>query len=114
MLTLDNLAAFGADTESGLKRCVNKESLYFRLIKTVPNNEGFAKLEEAVAAGDYETAFQAAHGLKGISTNLSLDSLSRPIIEITEHLRAREEMDYQPLLKEIEQKRTELADLCRE
>ncbi len=114
MLTLEKLNAFGADVESGLKRCVNKESLYLRLVKTVPGNEGFANLRDAVAAGDYEAAFQAAHGLKGITTNLSLDSLSKPVIEITEHLRAHEALDYQPLLDEIEAKRAELAELCRE
>ncbi len=114
MLTLENLTAFGADVETGLKRCVNKEALYLRLTKTVPASEDFAKLQESVAVGDYETGFQAAHGLKGVTTNLSLDSLSKPIIEITEHLRNHEEMDYQPLLDEIERKRAELEELCRD
>ncbi len=114
MLTLEKLTAFGADVETGLKRCVNKESLYLRLIQKVPGNGEFDKLREAVTAGDYEAGFQAAHSLKGVTTNLSLDSLSDPIIRITELLRAREETDYQPLLDEIEQKRTELAEICRE
>lgn len=113
MLTLDTLKAYGADVDTGLRRCANKEALYTRLIKTVPSNKGFDKLKEVVAAGDYEAGFEVAHGLKGITSNLSLDSLSAPIIEITEHLRARDEMDYQPLLDQIEQKRAELADLCK-
>lgn len=113
MLTLDTLRAYGADVETGLKRCVNKEALYLRLVKTVPASDDFAKLKEAVAAADYEAGFQAAHGLKGVTTNLSLDSLSKPVIEITEHLRAHDDMDYQPLLDEIEQKRLELEELCR-
>lgn len=112
MLTLDKLSAFGADVESGMRRCVNKESLYLRLVKMVPGDDGFEKLREAVAAGDYEAGFQAAHGLKGVTTNLSLDSLSKPIIEITEHFRNREEADYQSLLAIIERKRAELAGLC--
>ncbi len=114
MLTLEKLVAFGADVDTGLKRCVNKESLYLRLIQKVPGNEDFNRLREAVAAGDYEAGFQAAHGLKGVTMNLSLDPLSEPIIQITEQLRAHEEADYQPLLDVIEQKRTELADICRE
>lgn len=114
MLTLDNLAAFGADVETGLRRCVNKESLYLRLVKSVPVSDDFLKLKEAVVAGDLEAGFQAAHGLKGVTTNLSLDPLSGPIIEITEHLRDHDEMDYQPLLDEIEQKRAELEYICRE
>lgn len=114
MLTIENLTAFGADVETGLRRCVNKESLYLRLVKSVPASEDFSKLKEAVASGDYEAGFQAAHGLKGVTANLSLDSLSAPIIEITEHLRAHDEMDYQPLLDKIEQKRAELEVICRE
>ncbi len=114
MLTLEKLTAYGADVQTGLKRCVSKESLYLRLIQKVPGNEDFVRLKEAVAAGDYEAGFQAAHGLKGVTMNLSLDSLSDPIIRITELLRAHAEADYQTLLDEIEQKRSELADICRE
>ncbi len=114
MLTVDTLTAYGADVKTGLRRCANKEVLYFRLIKTVPGNKGFEKLPEAIAAGNYEAAFEAAHGLKGITSNLSLDSLSGPLTQITEHLRSRDEMDYQPLLKEIEKKRAELSAICSE
>ncbi len=114
MLTVDALRAYGADVTTGLARCVNRDSLYLRLVKMVPSNDGFAKLEAALAAHDYEAGFQAAHGIKGAVTNLALDPLSKPVIEITEHLRAKEEMDYQPLLKEILEKRDELAALCVE
>ncbi|MCR5826608.1 MAG: Hpt domain-containing protein [Oscillospiraceae bacterium] len=114
MLTIEKLTAYGADVGTGLKRCVNKESLYLRLVKTVPSSADFARLQETVAAGDYEAGFQAAHGLKGVTANLSLTPLSGPIMEITEHLRAGDVMDYQPLLHEIEQKRAELAELCQD
>lgn len=114
MLTLDNLVAFGADIETGLKRCVNKESLYLRLVKMVPSNDGFVKLPQAIANKDYEAGFQAAHGLKGVVANLALEPLYEPIFEITEYLRAGKEMDYQPLLDIIEQKRSELAEICKD
>ena len=32
MLTIDKLNAFGADTQTGLGRCMNNEAFYFRLI----------------------------------------------------------------------------------
>ena len=41
------------------------------------------------------------HALKGIVSNASLDNLLAPIVEITEHLRAREDMDYAPLVDAI-------------
>ncbi len=114
MLTVDALRAYGADVATGLARCVNRDTLYLRLVKMVPANGGFEKLEAAIASGDLETAFQAAHGIKGAVTNLALTPLSDPVVEITEHLRAREEMDYAPLLAKIKEKRDELAAICAE
>lgn len=112
MLSIQKLEAYGADTQSGLKRCVNKESLYLRLVGTIPANEGFRSLEDAVAAGDLEAAFQAAHGLKGAVSNLSLTPLSDPISEMTEHLRAHEAIDYSAYLEEIRIQRERLQALC--
>lgn len=114
MLTIENLNAYGADTKTGLARCVNNQNLYFRLVKTVPSMDAFTKLKDSILQHDYESAFQAAHGLKGALTNLSLTPLSTPIIEITEHLRGKEEMDYSPLLTLIEEKRKELEELCKD
>lgn len=113
MLTLESLAAYGADIQTGMKRCVNKESLYLRLVKTVPGNDSFEKLRNAVASKDLETAFQAAHGLKGVTANLSLTPLCEPLTEITEHLRKHEDTDYSLLLDEIKQRRTELEEICK-
>ncbi len=112
MLSVDALREYGADVATGLARCVNRDSLYLRLVKMVPSNDGFAKLEDAIEKGDLEAAFQAAHGIKGAVTNLALDPLSKPVVEITEHLRAKEDMDYKPLLAEIKEKRDELAAIC--
>lgn len=112
MLTMEKLAEYGADTVTGLKRCVNRESMYLRLVSTVPAHAGFAKLKAAIEAGDLETAFQEAHGLKGVAANLALTPLSEPIGEMTEHLRAKEQMDYAPLLDEILAQQAKLSVLC--
>ena len=114
MLTIESLKAYGADTDTGLARCVNKEALYLRLVKMIPNNEGFQKLKEAVGNHDLDAAFEAAHGLKGVTSNLALTPLSSPIIEITEILRNRVETDFNPLLEKIEKARKELETLCQD
>lgn len=112
MLTIENLKAYGADTQTGLKRCVNKESIYLRLVGTVPTHEGFDKLKNAIDNGDLDAAFQEAHGLKGAVSNLSLTPLSVPITEITEHLRAKEQIDYSGYIKEIMEQREKLRAIC--
>lgn len=113
MLTIDKLKEFGVDTDSGIKRVMGKEDLYLSLVKTVPSNEGFAMLNEAVRAGDLDAAFEAAHGLKGILGNLDIKVLYDKLADITEKLRAREERDYSKELGEIEELRAELEDIVR-
>lgn len=108
MLTVEKLNEYGADTKTGLARCVNMESMYLRLVGTVPGNVGFETLEKAITEGDLQTAFEAAHGLKGALTNLSLTPLADPVVEITEHLRAGDKMDYTPCLEEIRKQRERL------
>ena len=111
MLTIDALREYGADIETGLGRCMGSEDFYFRLIGMVPASEEFGKLEEAVKAGDLDGAFEAAHSLKGVTGNLALTPIYDPVVEITELLRARTDMDYTDLLQTILDAKDRLAAL---
>lgn len=112
MLTVDALKQFGADTQSGINRCVNNEGLYLRLVKMVPNNESFKSLYETIKNNDLDNAFKAAHSLKGILANLAIDPILAPVNEITELLRNKQNIDYTIYLEKIENKRKELEILC--
>ena len=111
MLTIEALKKYGADTQTGVKRCANNEALYLKLVKTIPSNSGFNALSEAIKNNDLDNAFQAAHGLKGILANLSIDPLLKPIIDITEHLRNKENIDYSNYLNIIANKKKLLEEL---
>jgi hypothetical protein len=111
MLTVESLNKFGADTLDGIKRCANNESLYLRLVGMVPSNQGFNNLYSAIKNNDLDNAFLAAHGLKGILSNLSLNPILNPIVEITEHLRKRDNIDYSNYIKIIEDERKKLEEL---
>ncbi|MBE5997752.1 MAG: Hpt domain-containing protein [Lachnospiraceae bacterium] len=111
MLTIDTLKEFGADTADGLTRCMNNTDFYLRLVRMALKDQGFEKLSRAVGENDFDAAFEAAHALKGILTNLSLTPISEPTIAITEHLRAKEQMDYKPLVDQILAKKAELEAL---
>ncbi|MBQ9448412.1 MAG: hypothetical protein IJU60_00890 [Acholeplasmatales bacterium] len=111
MLSVEKLNEFGADTISGIKRCANNEELYLRLVKMVPSNKGFSDLYEAIKNNSLDEAFLAAHGLKGILANLSLDPILNPIKEITELLRNKENIDYSKYLLIIEEKRKLLEEM---
>ena len=114
MLTIDNLKEFGANTEEGLARCLNNEGFYLNLVKSVQNDTNIAVLKDAIAANDLDTAFEAAHALKGVLGNLSLTPVLEPCAEITELLRARADADYAPLLLKLEERFNTLLELCRD
>ena len=111
MLTKEKLNEFGANTESGIKRCANNEALYLRLVGTIPSNNSFNNLYEAIKRNDLAEAFSNAHGLKGILANLSLDSLLAPVTIITEHLRNKDMIDYSTMINNNKKKRKELEAL---
>ena len=112
MLTIAALQEFGADTAEGLGRCFGNEEFYLNLVRTVPAEQKFDELAKAVEEGDLDAAFEYAHALKGVLTNLSLTPVSEPAIEITELLRARKQMDYKPLVDRLLEKRDVLKTLC--
>ena len=114
MLTIEALNAFGADTDEGLGRCFDNEEFYLKLVKVVPDEKSFDALKEALDNGNLAAGFEAAHALKGVLANLSLTALVEPASEITEHLRAGEQMDYAPLMEKLMAKREELRKLCEE
>ncbi len=112
MLTLDGLKAYGADTKSGMERCMNNEAFYLRLVEKSLSDTSYDKLKEAVAANDLDAAFEAAHALKGVLGNLALTPLYEPVSKITELLRAKEQADYNAYVDEILAKFGELKNLC--
>ena len=87
MITIEKLAAYGADTKAGLSRCMNNEAFYLRLVGMELGDVHFERLSSALAAGDTRAAFEAAHALKGAVGNLALTPIYDPVAELTEKLR---------------------------
>ena len=110
-MTIDQLKAFGANTEEGLGRCLGREDFYLRMVRAGVADAHFEALENHLAEHDLKGAFEDAHALKGVMATLALTPIAQPVGEMTEHLRAGEEMDYAPLLKTVLEKRAELAAL---
>ena len=113
MITCEQLRTWGADVDDAMPRCLNNEAFYLRLVVKAVEEPAFDRLREALEAGDLAKAFEQAHALKGVTGNLALTPIDKPVREFTEFLRSRTEMDYQPLLTEILAQRDALRDLCR-
>ncbi len=110
-MTIDALRECGADVDAGLKRCMNNEAFYLRLVGKGLEDRNFDKLKEALAAKDLDAAFECAHALKGVMGNLSLSSIYDPVCEITELLRSRTDKDYTEELEKILGEREKLMRL---
>ena len=79
--------AMGADIQKVLTRLPN-EALIARLAGKFLDDPTYQSLADALAAGDVETAFRAAHTLKGVCQNLGFENMYQPVFDITEILRA--------------------------
>ena len=111
MLTIDTLRAFGADVETGLRTCMNNEAFYLRLVGMSLDDKNYEKLRDAIAQNDLAAAFEAAHALKGVLSNLWLTPLVTQVSELTELLRHREPGDYAGYVENILALRDRLAEL---
>ncbi|MBR2523709.1 MAG: Hpt domain-containing protein [Clostridiales bacterium] len=110
-MTIDDLKAFGADTDDGLKRCMGNEAFYLKLIGKALEDKSFADLQDALGRNDLNAAFEAAHSLKGVLGNLALTPIYTPVYEMMELLRNRNDIDYQPYMDRALEKKAELEAL---
>ena len=101
MITIEELKALGADTDTGLSRCVGNEALYLKLVGMGLGDTKFEELGVAVNAGDLDKAFELCHALKGVIGNLAITPLYEALSDMTEKLRSREEADYQFLYSKV-------------
>lgn len=85
----------GVNIETAMERFMNNEQLLERFLKKFPQDTNYKELLAAVEEKRYEDAFKAAHTLKGVCGNLSLDSLYENVCTVVELLRSGkgEEMD---------------------
>lgn len=63
------------DMEDGLARLRGNTSLYKRTLQMFLKSTEFQALEDAIAAGDDQKAGEIAHGIKGMTGNLSMPEL---------------------------------------
>lgn len=101
MITVEKLKELGCNTEEGLGRCLNDESFYLGLVPGAFERKRYEELEDKIKKGDLLAAFDDAHALKGVLSNLSITPLLDVISRITEELREKKEMDYSGLISEM-------------
>ena len=86
-----------AKSRLGSDELIEKFALMFPKDKTMEN------LRKAVADGNIEEQFKAAHTLKGLAGNLSFSELAKYSTELTELLRPLKQAADPDLVKKIEE-----------
>ena len=81
---------FGGDFDEVKKR-LPSESLIKKFIAKFLDDRSFPDLQTALEEGSRESAFRAAHTLKGVCGNLSLSKLMNSASKLTELLRSETE-----------------------
>ena len=81
-------AKAGIDVNEGVHRFNDKQELYERFLRRFPENQHyFDEIEEGIMEKNVEKAFQAAHALKGVAGNLSMNQLHADLVPLVEELR---------------------------
>ncbi len=111
MITIENLREFGADVDTGVKRCLDDENFYIELVKSVIPDTRIDELEQCIKDKDLDKAFEVAHALKGMYGNMSLLPIYEPINQATEFLRSRKDVDYLSFINEAKAQKQKLIDM---
>ena len=91
-------------------------ALVERFIGKFLDDGSFSELSSAMAAGQTETAFRAAHTLKGVSANLGFEQLRQSASNLTELLRGKPgtvPAEAFPLMEQVRQDYEMTADAIR-
>lgn len=100
MTVFEGYCALGGDVRSDIYQSLS-EKMLFKFLKKLTEDEQMQVLEQAILAKDRDTAYAAAHTLKGVALNLSISRLSHPLCGLTDALRAGFPQNADALFQEV-------------
>ena len=93
-------ATVGGNYDEAVGRLMS-EALVRRFVLKFLSDPSYAALEQAIAAGEREEAFRAAHTIKGLCLNLGFGKLLASAEELTEALRSEMPANAQELFARV-------------
>lgn len=108
------LTRAGINVNSAINRFMGREDMFEKYLMMFLYDKNYLGLCLAIENRDVEKAFAYAHTMKGIITNLSIDSLTEVIIPIVEELRAKSLLNVGPLLEKYSVRYEELKKVVLE
>lgn len=104
----------GVNFNSGVNRFMNKEEIYIKFLKRIDGDENFGVLRQKIDEGDAEGAFAAAHTIKGVCANLSIDGINAIVNPMVEILRSGSLENVEPMMQEVERVYADVVKVIRE
>ena len=95
------LVEAGIDIDEALARMAGKYELIERFLKRFPQDENFARLKKGLEDNNCQEAFRAAHTLKGVCANLSMNRLKELVSTQVEYLREENLVSAKELMPEV-------------
>lgn len=112
--TKNLLQGVNIDVESAIERFMGNEMLYMKYIKRFKEDENYEKLCQAFAEEDCESAFVAAHTLKGVCGNLSIKELENLLQNQVELLRNGNIKEAQKMMGNIQNSYSRIITVLKE
>lgn len=97
------LSKAGVSANEGIKRFSGNTEKYEELLCQFPEDTHYKAMCSAIENGNAEAAFNAAHALKGMAGNLSMNRLYEDICPLVEVLRSGSLLKADELLKAIQE-----------
>lgn len=113
-MTLQEFYAQIGGSYADTVRRLCSESFVLHFVKKYPANPSFDELCEAVDRSDWESAFRAAHTLKGVAQNLGFDGLYRAAFALTEEMRGGKPLTDTALYEAVTQQQQIVIDAVRQ
>ena len=107
-------ACIGANWQEVYERFGGNEAIVKKFAIKFLEDPSFHDMKAAVAEGDTDRAFRAAHTLKGVCLNLGFSKLCDLSSQLTEILRGRELKGYEAVLSEVEKQYQITVEAIRE
>ncbi len=101
------LSLAGIKANEGIKRFNGNADMYEKYLRGFAEDDHYPKLLQSMEQNDVEQAFQAAHALKGIVGNLSIEGMEVIVKPLVEDLRGKDidtARDKMPQLQESYEK----------
>lgn len=100
-MNVDKMKKAGVDYEQGVNRFAGKASMYENFLKKFQNDPNYEIMMEEIQQNNLPEAFKAAHALKGVAGNLSLNRLYERTAELVEALRHEKTEEVEQLSKRV-------------